>query len=88
MLITMSDAFALAIIITSRVHSIYMTGATDIEGPGDAWYQGHVDYTIRFGILATDDLDYYTREATRAGAAAIISCVILPDTGINGEKYG
>ena len=61
-----------AIIIATRVHSIYMTGRADFV-QGDPWYSVYVEYAVTNGIIMSGDFTDFNRSATRAETAYIFS---------------
>jgi hypothetical protein len=64
-----------AIAVAARVHCYYQTGNTleFTPNPGDAWYQGYVNYAINNGMLTANDFSDYSKAATRGEMAYIFS---------------
>ena len=73
-----------AIVMASRVHSIYYTGGENFRSAaaGETWYQPYLDYAYSNGVISRA---YYnadvTQKATRAQFAEIFANA-LPDEGL------
>ena len=74
-----------AIVMASRVHSIYYTGEENFRSTasGEIWYQPYLDYAYSNGVISSA---YYnadvTQKATRAQFAEIFANA-LPDEGLS-----
>ena len=66
--VTVAEALAIA----ARVHSIYTTGTANFT-QGIPWYSVYVEYTVRTGIIMSNDFADVSRPATRAEMAYIFS---------------
>lgn len=60
-----------ALVMASRVHSIYNTGETVVFSGGDPWYQLYVSYAVQNGIIKEFDFMDYNAKITRAQMAYI-----------------
>lgn len=67
-----SISIAEAITMAARLNSIYKTGKDDFV-QGSPWYQVYVDYAVENGIIAADDYEDFTEEATREQFAVIFA---------------
>lgn len=72
---------AQALTVAVRVWDLYRDGDGIIEQIGENWYDGAVQEAIRLGLITPGQFDSYTRSATRAEVAALLTQV-LP-----AEKY-
>lgn len=67
-----SVTIAEAVTIAARIHSSRFEISYNFSG-GDVWYEPYVEYCVLQGIIAEDSYSDYTRNATRAEFAVIMS---------------
>ena len=69
--ITIAETLTLA----CRLHSTYYSNGAQLV-QGTPWYQVYVDYAVDKGIIAADEYDSYTNQATRAQFVTILAAAM------------
>lgn len=72
--VTVAECITLA----ARLHSIYHAGSESFEN-GSPWYLPYTNYAIAQGIITASDFANYSKTATRADVAYILSNALPPE---------